>query len=171
MRLHPGLLALGLLVCAGLACKFNVGNINGGNAGGGANTNAASSANTGGASNSNGKTEAEAAGGVHINELYMAKSQDGDKVDSFSPSDRTVYCIAELSDAKPGTKVKFTWYAGDVEGYARNTKVQDVDFTTGPRENKVMAHLTLPRDWPTGTYRVETQVDGKADKEVWYNVK
>jgi hypothetical protein len=169
MRLHPGLLALGLLICAGLACKFNVGNTNGGNAGG--NTNATSNANTGGASNSGGKTEAEEAGGVHINELYMAKSQDGDKVDSFSPSDRTVYAIAKLSDAKPGTKVTFIWYAGDVQGIQRNSRIKDLDVTTGPRENIVFAHLTAPQDWPTGTYRVETEINGKADKEAWYNVK
>ena len=169
MRLHPGLLALGLLVCAALACKFNAGNMNAGNAANAGNSSNAA-ANTSAPANS-GKTEAEESGGVHINKLYMAKSQSGDSVDNFSPSDHTVYCVAELSDAKPGTKVKFTWYAGDVEGYARNTKVQDVDFTTGPREDKVMAHLTVPKDWPTGTYRVETQVNGKDDKEVWYEVK
>ncbi|PYS84087.1 MAG: hypothetical protein DMF67_06150 [Acidobacteria bacterium] len=167
MRLHPGLLALGLLIFAGLACKFNVGNINSGNVGGNANT----AANTSGASNSSGKTAAEEAGGVHIDELYMAKSQNSDKVDTFSPSDRTVYAIAKLSEAKPGTKVKFTWFAGDVGGYQRNSKIQDFDITTGPRENIVYAHLMLPRDWPAGTYRVETEVNGKADKEVWYEIK
>jgi hypothetical protein len=165
MRLHPGLLALGLLVCAALACKFNAGNVNVANTGGG------NAANTSGASNSGGKTAAEEAGGVHITELHMAKAQDGDKADTFSPSDRTVYAIANLSEAKPGTKVKFTWFAGDVEGFQRNSKIQDLDTTTGPRENIVYAHLSLPRDWPTGTYRVETEVNGKADKEVWYNIK
>ena len=166
MRLHPGLLALGLLICAGLACKFNAGNVNSGNAGG--NTTAA---NTSNASNSGGKTEAEEAGGVHITKLYMSKSKGGSEVDSYSPSDRTVYALAELSEAKPGTKVKFTWFAGDVEGYQRNSKIQDLDVTTGPREDTVFAQLTLPRDWPTGTYRVETEVNGKADKEVWYTIK
>lgn len=165
MRLHPGLLALGLLIVAGLACKFNAGNVNVSNAG---NVNAA---NTSGASNSGGKTAAEEAGGVYIKEIYMSKTQNGDKVDAFSLSDRTVYSIAHLSEAKPGTKVKFTWFAGDVEGYQRNSKIQDLDVTTGPREDIVMAHLTLPRDWPPGTYRVETEVNGKADKEVWYNIK
>jgi plastocyanin len=167
MKLHPSLLALGLLIFAALACKFNAGNINSGNAGGNANT----AANTSGASNSANKTAAEEAGGVHINKLYMAKNQGGSSVDTFSPSDRTVYAIAELSEAKPGTKVKFTWFAGDVEGFQRNSKIQDLDVTTGPRENIVYAHLALPRDWPTGTYRVETEVNGKDDKEVWYEIK
>jgi hypothetical protein len=164
MRLHPGLLALGLLIVAALACK-NAVNVNVGNAGGG------NAANTSGASNSGGKTAAEEAGGVYLKELYMSKSQSGDKVDAFSPSDRTVYVIGHLSEAKPGTKVKFTWFAGDVEGYQRNSKVKDLEVTTGPLEDIVMAHLTLPQDWPTGSYRVETEVNGKADKEVWYNIK
>jgi hypothetical protein len=167
MKFHSGLLALGLLVSAGLACKFNAGSMNSGNTG--TNTNAAANTNT--ASNTANKTAAEEAGGVHITKIYMAKSQNGDSVDAFGPSDRTVYCVATLSEPKPGTVVKFTWFAGDVEGIQRNSKIQDLEVTTGPRENIVFAHLTAPKDWPTGTYRVETEVNGKDDKEVWYNIK
>jgi plastocyanin len=170
MKIHSGLLALALLVFAGLACNFSVGNMNS-NSGGNTGTNTANNANTNTASNSANKTAAEEAGGVHITEIHMAKSQDGDSVDAFSPSDRTVYVVARLSEAKPGTTVKFTWFAGDVEGIQRNSKIQNLDVTTGPRENIVFAKLTVPKDWPTGTYRVETEVNGKDDKEVWYDVK
>ena len=111
------------------------------------------------------------AGGVHVEGLYMAKDKDGDEVKTFSPSDRTVYAVATLSELKAGTKVKFTWYAADVEGQTKDTKVQDIEYTTGSLENKVSAHLTLPKDWPKGKYRVETEINGRPDKSVEYTVE
>ena len=166
MKLHPALLALGLVVAAGLACNFSVGNTNNGNVA--TNTNAA---NTGPASKSGNASAPNTSGGVSVEKLYMAKDKDGNEVTTFSPSDRTVYAVATLSDFKAGTHVKFTWYAADVEGQTKDTEVQHVEYTTGSLENKVSAHLTLPKDWPKGRYRVETEVNGKADKEVWYNIK
>ena len=159
MKLHPALLGLGLIVAAGLACNFSVGNVNS-NSGGASNTSASNSSNA-----------SDTTGGVRVEELYAAKSSDGDATTSFSPSDRTVYVIAKLSDAKAGTKVTFTWYGVDVEGHSKNSKVQDVEYTTGPGENKVSAHLTGPQDWPKGSYRVETEVNGKPDKSVEYTVE
>ena len=70
-----------------------------------------------------------------------------------------------------GTKVTFTWYGVNVEGHSNNSKVQEVEYTTGPNENKVTAHLTAPEDWPKGSYRVETEVNGKPDKSVEYTVE
>ena len=172
MRLHPALLGLGLIVAAGLACNFSVGNVNNGNVA--ANTNAANTgpaSNSGNASASNTSGGADNAGGVRVEELYVAKDKDGDEAKTFSPSDRTVYAVATLSDFKAGTKVKFTWYAADVEGQTKDTKVQDVEYTTGSLENKVSAHLTLPKDWPKGKYRVETEINGRPDKSVEYTVE
>src|SRR5207237_9535568 len=96
-------------------------------------------------------------GGVHVEGLYVAKDKDGDEVTTFSPSDRTVYAVATLSDLKAGTKVKFSWYAADVEGQTKDTKVQDIEYRTGSIENKASAHLTLPRDWPNRKSSVDTQ--------------
>lgn len=170
MKIHSGLLALALLVFAGLACNFSVGNVNS-NSGGTANTGAPSNTAPSNVSSSNSSSASDNTSGVHIDELYAAKSADGPATTSFNASDRTVYAIATLSDMKAGTKVKFTWYAADVEGQSKDTKVQDVEYTTGSLENKVSAHLSLQKDWPTGTYRVETEVNGKPDKSTEYTVQ
>ena len=61
MKLHPALLGLGLIVAAGLACNFSVGNVNS-NSGGASNTSASNSSNA-----------SETAGGVRVEELYAAK--------------------------------------------------------------------------------------------------
>ena len=167
MRIHSGLLALALLVFAGLACNFSVGNTNGGNA----NTGSTSNTGTSNTSSSNSSSTSSDTGGVHVTELYASKTSEGDEETSFSPSDRTIYAIARLSDAKAGTNVTFTWYGVDVAGHEKNSKVKDVEYTTQPNENIVNAHLTAPEDWPKGTYRIETEVNGKADKSVTYMVE
>src|SRR5437868_2990425 len=144
MRIHPSLLALGLLVCVVLACK--TGNTNNGNAG---NTNNSNTNNTSSANKAATPIPAHEA----TSELYMAKSADGAETTAFDPSDRTVYAIAKLRKPISGTKLAFTWYAVDVVGEEKNSEIKDVDYTTGARENIVKAHLTLPQDWPKGHYR------------------
>src|SRR5438477_265754 len=84
-------------LAAGLACNFSVGNVNNGNVAA-TNTNAD---NTGGASNSGNASASNTsgeAGGVRVEELHVAKDKDGDEVKTFSPSDRTVYAVATLSE-------------------------------------------------------------------------
>ena len=114
-------------------------------------------------------------GEVHVDELYAAKDgkgKAGDKVATFSPSDRTVYAVAELTGGKAGTPVKLVWYAADVAGEEKNTKIKDVVFTTDKDEqNIVSGHLTYPEDWPKGKYKVEAYVNDKLEKTVEYNVE
>lgn len=141
-KIPSGLLALGLLVLAVAACSFNFG----------------------------GKT-----GEVHIDKLYAAKDakgKAGDKTESFSPSDRTVYAVAELTEGKANTPVKLVWYAVDVAGEEKNSKIKDIVVTTDKDEqNIVSGHLTFPQDWPKGKYKVEAYVNDKLEKTVEYAVQ
>src|ERR1051326_3528958 len=92
MRIHSGLLALALLVFAGLACNFSVGNTNGANA----NTGSASNTGSSNTSSSNSSSTSSDTGGVHVTELHSAKAADGDEETTFKPSDRTIYAVARL---------------------------------------------------------------------------
>jgi|SRR5437588_4727112 len=164
MKRHPSWLALGLLLFAVLACK--TGNLNTNNANNSNNNN--STTNT----NANTKTNANAnPSGVHIDNLYMAKSGEGKATTTFSPTDHTVYCIAELNKIAKGTQIKFTWVAVDVQGEEKGSKIKDVDYTTGSLENIVKAHLALPQDWPTGQYKVEVYINGDLAQSINYSVE
>src|SRR5215217_4877235 len=101
-KIPPGLLALGLLGAAAVACNFNIGNT--------------------------GKVDE-----VHVDELYAARDaggKAGDKTESFSPSDKTVYAVAELNGTKADTRVKLVWYTLDVEGEDKNSKIKEVEVKT-----------------------------------------
>ena len=164
MKRHPAYLAAGLLLFAVLACNLskNSNNSNNSNKNANANTNKATPQPTRAAN-----------ADVYIDKIYMAEDNNGkagDETTSYAPSDRTVHCIIDLNKAKKGTEVRFIWKAVDVAG-SQNEEIKTIDYTTNSFENKVHGHLTLPRDWPTGKYRVEVYINGSLDKTVDYTVE
>src|SRR5437867_7422273 len=111
---------------------------------------------------------------VYIDQINMAKDENGEpgeSTTSFAPDEHTVHCVINLNKAKAGTKVKFTWIGVDVENTKKNAEITSVDYTTNSFENKVHAHLTRPKDWPKGTYKVEVYINGALDKTITYTVE
>jgi hypothetical protein len=93
----------------------------------------------------------------------------GEAVTSFMPSDRTIFCVVNFNMAKPGTRVRFVWKTVQIEG-SSNEEIKTIDYTTKPAEDKVQGNLTLPRDWPVGTYKVDIYVNGVFAKTINYRV-
>ncbi len=161
MKLHSGWLAAGLLFAVVLACNTSKNSNN-------SNSN---NSNSNKSSNSSSNTR-PASADVYIETISMAKDKDGspgDTATSFEPGEHTVHCVIDLNKAKSGTTVKFVWTAVDVED-SKNGEIKTIDYTTKPFENKVHAHLTLPRDWPKGKYKVEVYINGALDKTISYTV-
>lgn len=164
MKRHPAYLAAGLLLFAVLACNLskNSNNSNNSNKNSNTNTNKATPQPT-----------RPANAEVYVDKIYMAEDNNGkagDETTSYAPGDRTVHCIIDLNKAKKGTEVRFVWKAVDVAG-SQNEEIKTIDYTTNSFENKVHGHLTLPRDWPTGKYRVEVSINGSLDKTIDYTVE
>lgn len=138
MKPHLAWLAGALLLFAVLACHFST------------NSNSTSGA---------------------ISDIHMAKDNGrgdpGDETNTFRPSDHTVHCLAKLRNPKEGTRIKFSWWIVDAQG-TTNEKIKEIDYTTGPNDNVVHGHLTVPRDWPKGKYKCEVYVDGALDKTIEY---
>jgi hypothetical protein len=112
-------------------------------------------------------------GDVYIERITMAKGdkdKPGEPTTNFKPGDNTIFCVLTLNQAKVGTKVRFVWKAVDVEG-AEKGEIITVDYVTKSFENKVDGHISLPRDWPKGSYKVEVYINGALDKTVSYTVE
>ncbi|MEP6569955.1 MAG: hypothetical protein ABJC10_09290 [Acidobacteriota bacterium] len=154
MKHPPAWLAAGLLVFVVLACNL--------------------SKNSNTSSNSNSGSSEDLGSGHSISEIHMAKDNGngapGDETSSFEPGDRTIHCVTTLKEAKAGTQMKFSWWIVDAAG-SKDEKIKDIDYTTGPRESLIHGHLTLPKDWPVGKYKVQVYVNGDLDKTVNYNIK
>jgi hypothetical protein len=151
MKQNSVWLAAGLLLFAVLACSL--GNKN---------------------NNSNNANSDNVVSGSDIKEIYTAKDdgsgQPGEHTNTFAPNDRTIHCVATLSEAKAGTEMKFSWWIVDADG-TQNKKIKDIDYTTKTLENVIHGHLSLPQDWPKGKYKVEVYVNGNLDKTVNYTVQ
>ncbi|MGH9883757.1 MAG: hypothetical protein ACRD6N_20225 [Pyrinomonadaceae bacterium] len=160
MRFHVAWLAAGLSLSVVLACSS------------GKMKNANVSTNTA-ASNSS-TAGSDAGPGTFIGEIHMAKDDGrgdpGAQADSFGPDDRTIHCVTTLKEAKAGTRLKFSWWTLDAEG-SKNEKIKDIDYTTKSLEDVVHSHLTLPRDWPRGKYKVDVYVNDNLDKTIRYGVQ
>lgn len=97
------------------------------------------------------------------------KGAPGEQTNSFGPSDRTIHCVVELAESRPGTKIKYSWWAVEAEG-AQNDKIEDFEYTTRPQDKIVHGHLTMPEDWPPGKYRVEVFVNGNREQSLEFSV-
>ena len=110
---------------------------------------------------------------LEITKVYMSLhdgSTPGEEVESFSPSDRTVYCIVELNDAQPGARVTSTWTVVDA-GELKDQKIRDLAYTTTANRKSFDFHLTNPQDWPTGDYKVDVYLNGQFVRSVEYQIK
>jgi len=113
---------------------------------------------------------------IYVTEMHMAMDdgrglgQPGDETSTFTPSDRTIHCIATLNKAKTGTKLKFAWRIVDVYGH-KDEKIFEFDYTTKPSEKVVGGHVTYSVDWPKGRYKCEVYVEGNLDKTVEFTVE
>jgi hypothetical protein len=136
------------------------------------NSNANSQSESAASNTSNNAAQTYTKSDVEITGLNMArdngKGEGGESVDTFSPSDRTIYCVVHLNKLKAGTKVKFAWYGMED---SENKLIKELDYTTGAFENIVQAHLTFPQDWPTGDYKVDVSVNDGPIRSIEYSIE
>jgi hypothetical protein len=96
-------------------------------------------------------------------------NEAGDKVDQYLPTDHIQYFEAETSRLlDPGTKVKWTFTA--IETTSGNDiliKEVTTDVLLG---DQLDAHISLPRDWPVGSYKADVFFNDKLIKTVNYQV-
>jgi hypothetical protein len=140
MKQHPAWLAAGLFVFVVMACNFSAG------------------------TNSNSGP---------ISKVTMAKDNGrgdpGDETNTFHPDDHKIHCLVTLKDPKEGIKVTFIWWIVDAGG-TKDEKLKTLDYTTESNVNVVHGNLSSTRDWPTGKYKVETQINGNTEKTVAFTV-
>jgi Flp pilus assembly protein TadD len=117
-------------------------------------------------------TSSSASADIFIQTVHMAKNNNGkpgEAVAAFLPTDRTIFCVIELNAIKAGTKVRFVWKTVEIEG-SRNEEIKTIDYTTTGVDQVVQGNLTLPRDWPPGTYKVDIYINGVFAKTINYRV-
>jgi len=145
MRKNPAWLAACLLVFVVIACKYSAG------------TNSNSGSNSG-----------------PITKITMAKDngsgEPGDETNTFTPGDHKLHCLVTLKEPKEGTKVTFLWWVVDAGGI-KNQMLKELDYTTEADVKVVHGNLSSSRDWQSGKYKVETQINGVSARTVNFTVE
>src|SRR5215471_2754542 len=111
--------------------------------------------------------------GVQIVRVYMSRTYPAASTDltsRFVPGDRTVYCIVEFNQARAGSLVRFVWKTVQIAD-SQNEVIKTVDYTTKAGESEVHGNLTLPRDWPRGTYKTEVYLNNTLAKTINWSVE
>lgn len=160
MKRHSTWLAIGLMLFVIVACSFGK-----------------KTANVSTTTNESAESDTSASDSTStgaISDLHMAKDDGkgdpGEETSVFSAKDRTVHSVAKLKEPKSGTKIKFSWWIVDAED-TKNQKLRDIEYTTRAFDNIVQGHLTAPRDWPPGKYKVEVYVNDNLEKTVNFTVE
>lgn len=100
-------------------------------------------------------------GAVAIKGIYFANDSEGkDVATEFSPASEIIYCFANISGAKAGTKVTARWIATQATGVEPNYLIASVDDTFKTEGNIFTSNLSRPTNgFPVGDYRVELYVN------------
>ena len=99
-----------------------------------------------------------ASGPLAVQKVTLSTSEGGSAVTSFKPTDRIFYAAIELNRVDAGLTAKTVWTAVDTSA-GQNTEVASKEFT-GLAVNVIQAQVELPRDWPTGKYKLDVYLNG-----------
>ena len=109
-----------------------------------------------------------------ITSAVMAKKYSGGKTsgvtNTFKASDRTIYCVLKTDRILKNVKARFVWTAVNAKGIRRNEKFLD---KTGKlaKADIIWGSAALPRNWPTGSYKVDVYIDGAKIKTLNYSIR
>jgi hypothetical protein len=171
-----GIIGVVIAAIVGVALNKNsnvIGNSNS-NSSSSSNSNSSSNKNSGAASSNKNSGGSSSSSKVHVDSLDLARDNNGsagEHVSSFKPTDNPMHFVVGLSEFESGTKVRVVLMAVDVATGEKNVKVGEIERETGTLENQMDATMTLPRNWPTGTYRVDVYVEGSLDKSREFEVE
>lgn len=114
-------------------------------------------------------------GPASISKAEMATGIDGTNATgvttTFKPTDNPFYTAVSLSNPKSTTKVKAVLTAVATADGTQNREVTETEVTTSNSENFVSFKFSLPNPWPTGKYKVDIMLDGKASQTLNFEVQ
>ena len=109
-----------------------------------------------------------------VEEIYLARDDGegkaGEQVSEFRTNDVPIYCVV-LLDAVGKVTVKMNFVAVNVRGVKAETKVVTASYTTKDGQNRVNFTGRPEGKWTPGKYRVDLFIDGKAAKNLEFEIK
>lgn len=108
-------------------------------------------------------------GPLAVQKVTLSRTEGGEAVTSFSPTDRIFYAAIELNRIETGLTAKTVWTAVDTAG-GQNVEIAQKEFSS-LAANIIKAEVELPRDWPAGKYKLDISLNGTIAKTVEFTVQ
>ncbi len=111
------------------------------------------------------------AGSPRYQGLVLSDSKDGAAKSTFKPATAKIFLRAKLADVPAGAKVRADWIAEKTQVAPPNYRIDQTELTGGATMNQVTYSLSKPdAGWPTGKYRVDLFINGRAAGSVPFSV-
>jgi len=105
-----------------------------------------------------------------VTEAFTARDVNGiHTATKVFSQDEVFYLLVTLENAPDDTVTKAVWYAVEAEGLAKDTKLEETEFTSGDEE--ITFNLANDQLWPVGTYKVEVYLNDKLNQTLEFNVE
>jgi len=108
-------------------------------------------------------------GPLAVQTATLSTTEGGTAQAAFSPSDHDIYAAIQLNRIEAGLTAKVVWTAVDTSA-GKNIEIAHKDFSS-LAANTINASVELPRDWPTGTYKLDIYLNGSLAKTVDFTVQ
>jgi ABC-type glycerol-3-phosphate transport system substrate-binding protein len=108
-------------------------------------------------------------GPLAVQKVTLSASEGGPAVTSFKPTDHIFYAAVELNRIDAGLTAKTVWTAVDTTN-GQNIEIAQKEFSS-LAANLIKAQVELPRDWPTGKYKLDIFLNGTPAKTVEFTVQ
>ena len=110
-----------------------------------------------------------ASGPLAVQKVTLSTSEGGSAVTAFKPTDHIFYAAIELNRVDAGLTAKTVWTAVDTTD-GQNVEIAQKEFSS-LAANLIKAQVELPRDWPTGKYKLDISLNGTLAKTVEFTVQ
>src|SRR6266480_4909675 len=107
-------------------------------------------------------------GPVGVTGVTLSNVDGGPAMTTFAPTDHTIYAEIALNQTASGLNSKLVWTAVDTTA-GQNIEVASKDVT-GVVANTITGNVSLPNDWPTGTYKLDVYLNGALANTTPYSV-
>lgn len=172
MKHLSAILALAILLTAGLACSDGGENNPAPSSAGNSTTAKTNDAKNNDTKDDDAKDDSTDEVKIEWIKLYNdnGSGDEGNEVTSFKPTDNPQHFVARMSEFEGGMKIRFVLIAVDAGG-EKNFKIMEKEQETNSFTNQIVLTAKLPRPFPVGDYRADCYVNGKLSKSVNYKVQ
>jgi|GEM_PF-4844618 len=108
-------------------------------------------------------------GPLVVESVVISTTEGGAGAKAFPAAEHKLFVKAQLNRMQTGLTGKLVWTAVDTSA-GKNIEVYSVDLNSGVA-NVINGNISLPKDWPTGSYKLDIYLMGALAKTETFTIE